>query len=127
MQCVLFVHFQDTQTAVKHMGQEGSSLNNPTSSSPTITDKHAEISRTRKKQGILESPIINNQTTDNDDDECKEKFHSNMKNYKKSRTIQVYVLPTYTYIYIILFLNFFFLCRIKSGFILITVVEHLEK
>jgi len=72
------------------MGQEGSSLNDPTLSTPTITapNEHAE-SRTGQKQGTSESPIINNQTTHKDDD-CKINVHSNkMNNYQKSHTYQV--------------------------------------
>jgi len=74
------------------MGQEGSSLNDPTSSTPTITDPdgHAE-SRTGQKHGISGSPFTNKQTTDNDD-ECKRNFHSNRNNYQKSCTNQVYVI-----------------------------------
>jgi len=76
------------------MGQEGSTLNDPTSSSPTITDdpdEHDE-SRTGQKQGISGSPINNKPTTDINDDECKRNFHSNRNNYQKTRTNQVNVI-----------------------------------
>lgn len=82
-----------TCTLSINMGhQEGSSLNNPTSSTLTITAPggYAE-SRTRETEGISESPFISNQTiiTDNNDDECKMNFHSNKNNYQKSPTNQV--------------------------------------
>jgi len=77
------------------MRQEGSSFNDLTSSTPTITVGHAG-SRTGQNQGIPESPIIK-QTTDENDDECKINFHSNMDNYQNSCTNQVYIidLPNY--------------------------------
>ena len=76
------------------MGQEGSTLNDPTSSSPTITDPDGhDESRTGQKERISGSPFTNKQqTTDNDDDECKRNFHSNRNNYQKTRTNQVYVI-----------------------------------
>jgi len=82
---------ETTHTVSINMGQEGSSLNDPTSSTPTITAPggYAE-SRTGQKQGISESPFISNQTiTNNNDDECKLNFHSKMNNYQKSPTNQV--------------------------------------
>ena len=76
------------------MGQEGSSLNGPTSSSPTITDPDGDAeSRTGQKQAISGSPINNKPTiTDINDDECKRNVHSNRNNYQKTRTNQVYVI-----------------------------------
>ena len=81
-----------THTVSINMGQEGSSLNDPTSSTSTITAPggYAESRITRETEGISESPFISNQTiTDNNDDECKLNFHSKMNNYQKSHTNQV--------------------------------------